>query len=44
MIIKQYYSKLYHEWKDFKVTDCEASLRKYGYLIREIEREVICLK
>lgn len=33
--MKQYFSKLYLEWIDFKSSDCEESLRKYGYLIRE---------
>ena len=34
---KQYFSKTKKKWIDFKVTDCEASLRKYGYRIREVK-------
>jgi hypothetical protein len=33
--MKQYFSKLYNEWKDLTAWDCEESLRKYKYQIRE---------
>jgi hypothetical protein len=32
--MKQYFSKLHKKWINFKVTDCEESLLKYGYKIR----------
>lgn len=35
---KQYFSKLYKKWVDFKNTDCEESLRKYFYKIREVKK------
>ena len=34
---KQYFSKIKKRWIDFKVTDCEVSLRKCGYRIREVK-------
>jgi hypothetical protein len=35
--MKKYFSKLYEKWMDFKDSDCEESLRKYEYKIREVE-------
>jgi hypothetical protein len=32
--MKEYWSKLWLCWKDMKVTDCEESLLKYGYIVR----------
>lgn len=31
----QYFSKLHKKWIDFKWYDCEKTLKKYGYKIRE---------
>lgn len=30
----QYFSKLHNKWVNFKITDCEESLKKCGYKIR----------
>jgi len=36
--MKQYYSKLHLKWLPLKPSDCEASLLKYGYRIREVKK------
>lgn len=33
--MKQYFSKLHKKWIDLKTTDCEKSLKKFKYKIRE---------
>jgi len=36
--MKQYFSRFYNKWVDFKEgVDCEESLKKYGYKIRNIK-------
>jgi hypothetical protein len=32
--MKEYYSKLYNEWKPLLDSDSEEKLKKYGYKIR----------
>ena len=34
--MKHYFSKLYLKWMPLKSSDCEATLKKYGYEIRTI--------